>query len=358
MTLCIIGSGLSALTLAQALVNQKINVDLILLKQDHVSDKTRTIGISKSNIEFFNKKIININKILWKIKKIEIFSDNFKERKLINFENKNDQLFSILKNYKLYELLNKRLSKNKFFKKIISSEEKKINLKKYDLIINTDYKSFLTNKYFSKKITKKYNSSAFTTVIDHERINNDVAIQIFTQNGPLAFLPISKVKTSIVYSYDNLNKKNPNISELIYKYNFKYKIKKIQKIQNFKLKSFTLRSYYNNNILAFGDLLHTIHPLAGQGFNMTIRDIKTFINIIISKKDLGLPLNSSVNREFEKKLRHKNYFFSNGVDLIHEFFNLERKTESSLISKTVQILSGNPNLNKFFIKIADSGLGN
>ena len=42
------------------------------------------------------------------------------------------------------------------------------------MIINTDYKSFLTNKYFSKKITKKYNSSAFTTVIDHERINNNL----------------------------------------------------------------------------------------------------------------------------------------------------------------------------------------
>ena len=56
MTLCIIGSGLSALTLAQALVNQKINVDLISLKQDQVYDKTRTIGISKSNIEFFKEK--------------------------------------------------------------------------------------------------------------------------------------------------------------------------------------------------------------------------------------------------------------------------------------------------------------
>ncbi len=130
MTLCIIGSGLSALTLAQALVNQKINVDLISLKQDQIYDKTRTIGISKSNIDFFNKKIININKILWKIKKIEIFNDNFKDRKLIDFENKNDQLFSILKNYKLWELLNKSLLKNKFFKKIISSKEKKINLKK------------------------------------------------------------------------------------------------------------------------------------------------------------------------------------------------------------------------------------
>ena len=34
------------------------------------------------------------------------------------------------------------------------------------------------------------------------------------------------------------------------------------------------------NILAFGDLLHKIHPLAGQGFNMTIRDMTNLIKII------------------------------------------------------------------------------
>ena len=53
-----------------------------------------------------------------------------------------------------------------------------------------------------------------------------------------------------------------------------YKINKIEKIHSFRLTSLNLRSYYHNNILAFGDLLHRIHPLAGQGFNMTIRDIK------------------------------------------------------------------------------------
>ena len=41
--------------------------------------------------------------------------------------------------------------------------------------------------------------------------------------------------------------------------------------------------YYHQNILAFGDLLHRIHPLAGQGFNMTIRDIKILLKIIKNK---------------------------------------------------------------------------
>ena len=136
----------------------------------------------------------------------------------------------------------------------------------------------------------------------------------------------------------------------------KYKIKKINKVDTFELKSCTLRNYYYENILAFGDLLHRIHPLAGQGFNMTIRDINILMNIIKEKIALGLPIDNSVNNQFENKLRHKNYIFSNGVDLIHEFFNLERELDNSLFSKSVKLLGKNPYINKFFIQIADKGI--
>ena len=50
---------------------------------------------------------------------------------------------------------------------------------------------------------KKYNSNAYTTIIKHEKILNNVAVQIFTNKGPLAFLPISETKTSVVYSIPN-----------------------------------------------------------------------------------------------------------------------------------------------------------
>ena len=121
------------------------------------------------------------------------------------------------------------------------------------------------------------------------------------------------------------------LEQLIKDKNFKYKIRSIEKISSLKLKSLNLRSYYYKNILAFGDLLHKIHPLAGQGFNMTIRDIKILLEIIKEKLDVGLPLDCSVNSEFQKKIRHKNFIFSNGIDLIHEFFNIERKMKNSLL---------------------------
>ena len=149
--------------------------------------------------------------------------------------------------------------------------------------------------------------------------------------------------------------KNENIEELIRSYNFRYNIKKIEKIASFELKSFILRSYYHNNILAFGDLLHKIHPLAGQGFNMSIRDLRVLLELIEKKLNLGLSLDSSINYEFDKITRHKNFIFSNGIDLIHEFFNFERKYKNNTISKSVQFIGKNPILNKMFTNIADKG---
>ena len=58
------------------------------------------------------------------------------------------------------------------------------------------------------------------------------------------------------------------------------KLLKFLKPALFELKSSNLRSYYHKNILAFGDLLHRLHPLAGQGFNMTIRDINILCELI------------------------------------------------------------------------------
>ena len=355
MRVCILGSGLSALTLAKALLRENIYIDIISSQKKYTVNKSRTIGISKSNFEFFNKNIINIDKIVWKLRKIEIFTENLNKEKMLNFESNTDQLFSIVKNFKLYEILYKNLKSIKNKKKI-KFRRKLLDINSYNLIINTDYENLLTKKFFNKKIVKTYNSFAYTTTIHHEKIKNDTAIQIFTKKGPIAFLPISKEYTSIVYSIHNMkDSMKESISDLIYYYNTKYKIKKIEKCKSFDLKSVILRSYFHNNILAFGDMLHRLHPLAGQGFNMTVRDVKTLIEIIKEKISLGLPIDNSVNNQFEKKIKHNNFIFSNGIDLIHEFFNFERKFNNTFISKSVQLVGKNRSVNNLLKKYADEG---
>ncbi len=357
MTVCILGNNLTALTLAKVLVNYEIEVDVIFNKKKYKIDDSRTIGISKNNVDFFNSNVINIEKLVWKIKKIEIFSENFEREKLINFKASQSQLFSIIKNNKLYQLLKKDLSKNKFFTSKFSIKEDLSFLNKYELVINCDPFNFITKRYFSKKIFKEYNSTAYTTIISHDQIINRTAVQIFTKKGPLAFLPISNRKTSIVYSvYNSNNREKENIKELILEKNFNYKIRKVEKIKSFELKSLNLRSYYNKNILAFGDLLHKVHPLAGQGFNMTIRDIKVLSQIIRKRLDVGLSLDSSVCSEFQKKIKYKNLIFSSGIDLIHEFFNIERKIKTNFLSKSVKLIGNQPSINRMFTKIADRGV--
>ncbi len=183
---------------------------------------------------------------------------------------------------------------------------------------------------------------------------NNTAFQIFTQNGPFAFLPISKTQTSVVFSVKGQN--SISFADLIRKYNIKYKVLNIGDVFKFKLSSNNLRTYYYKNILAFGDLLHKIHPLAGQGFNMSIRDINEIKKLIKFKINHGLDLDGSIFSEFEKNTKHKNFIFSTGVDFIYEFFNLEKKFHNKFITKSLKLLGKNNSFNKFFIKVADKGL--
>ena len=363
MNICILGDGLTSLSLAKNLVKKKINVHLYHENKIRNSSSSRTIGISKNNLEFFRKEICKIpKKIYWEIKKIEIYSEKLVKENLLKFENDKNCLFYMIKNDELYSFLMNEIRKNKYFKKRLIKNSyfyqelsKKDN---YDLIINCDSNNSLSNKFFTKKIYKNYDNLAYTTIIKHKKIKNNVATQIFTKDGPIAFLPISNNETSVVYSIETKTKKysNDEVSDLIKKNNSRYKILKMSKLSNFKLSSSNLRNYYYKNILAFGDLLHRIHPLVGQGFNMTIRDIKILSTIIQNKIDLGMQLDSSILSDFEKETKNKNFLFSNSVDFIYEVFNFDKKIKNTSINNIIKIIGKNMRINNYFIKLADRGL--
>ncbi len=357
MKVCIIGDGLVASTLANALIKKELSVDIVSNKKNYEYDKTRTLGISKSNIDYFNSEIIDIKKISWQIKKIKVFTEKISYEEVLNFENKGSQIFSIIKNYELHKLLKNNLKKSNLvkFRKIISYQD--IVKQKYKLIINCDSKHQITKKFFSNKIEKNYNSCAYITTINHKKLINNTAFQNFTSNGPIAFLPISKTQTSIVYSLrEKKQKTNVDIQNLIKKYNPTYSITKINDLNFFQLKSQSLRKYFKDNILAFGDLLHKIHPLAGQGFNMSLRDINLLSDLIDKKINLGLDIDKSLCLEFEKKSQNKNYLFATGIDWIYELFNFESRINSNILSKSINVIGKNKIINSLFKKFADSGI--
>ena len=83
MKVSILGNGLTSLTLAKALVNLDINVDIYSDKKITKYSKIQTLGISKTNIDFFNEFILDIKNLLWDIEKIEIFSEKLNNEKIL-----------------------------------------------------------------------------------------------------------------------------------------------------------------------------------------------------------------------------------------------------------------------------------
>ena len=89
---------------------------------------------------------------------------------------------------------------------------------------------------------------------------------------------------------------------------------------------------------------------------LNIGDYIYLSNLIDEKINLGLDIDNSICKDFQKKSQDKNYLFSVGIDLIYEFFNLESRFNSNLLNSSVNIIGKNKIMNSFFKKFADNGI--
>ncbi len=353
MNICLLGNNLTNLVLANILLKKKINVDIISQTQPIVLKNTlRTIAISNDNYKFLSENIEGIKNIGWPTEKIKIFSEKNKSHELFEFKNKDQNNFYLLKYITFYNLI----KKNKLLKFIQLKNYSFNVLKKrnYDLIINSEQNNSITKKYFQKKIEKNYGSLSHTAIIDHKKVENKIARQIFTKNGPLAFLPLSNNQTSIVFSNYSIKLiDKASLLKVINQYNHKYKIDKISEIESFSIKFLMLRNYIFKNILSFGDLIHKVHPLAGQGFNMTIRDIKSLSSILDENIKLGIDDGEIIAQKFQEKNKHLNYMYGLGIDALNSFFKLDNKLKNNLSEPIFKILKNNKFLNKYAIILSN-----
>ena len=358
MKICLIGQNLTNLILASDFEEKKLKVDIYLNKKIKNLKTNRTIALSNENFDYL-RFLTKSSVVPWKSKEIKIFTEDSQSKEIINFKKKNKEVFNLISYSKLNEIFLKKIKKSKFIK-LCHSETSNSNIlrtiKNYDLVINSENKNFISNKYFTNKIKKNYRSRAYTFLIDHPRIDNNIAIQVFTKFGPLAFLPLSNSKTSIVFSYKGEGMDDEKILDIFSKYNSFYSLTKISKIEKFSLSFEMLRNYTHKNILAFGDLIHRIHPLAGQGFNMTIRDIKIISRIVNDKISLGLPIDISVAEDFQNSTKHLNYLYGKAIDGIYEFFRLDSNINNSISKPVFRILNKSSIFKKYSNILSDKGL--
>ena len=351
----IIGDGLTGKLTAVALSRLGYPVEIIGKKGSKSSTSVASISISNDSFKFLKElKITNLEKICNPINTIKLY------------ENHNDHLdpdsifFNKTKKVPLsYIVLKDKLNKQLELEIKNQKINKVYNDKNYALAINT-----IANDIKVKNINWNYQEDAFTFIIKHEKLLNNCSRQFFLKHGPLAFLPISSNETSLVWSLSKNSKirEKMNSKLLLEKYlNNSFKIYKNIKInsiiENFPLKFNFLTSTIKPRKIILGDISHRIHPIAGQGWNMTVRDIKQLYDLYKSKKKYGYDYGElCLLEQYESKVKFNNLIFASSIDLVRRLFKLQNKEISNLRKKGFRQLDKFPEIKNEIIKFADKGL--
>ena len=350
--ICIVGDGLSGLMTALALNKiEGLEVHLISKKNKPLKDK-RTTAISASNYEFLSSVVGKLDKkLFWPSNKINLFYETKDQNmNFLNFNEDKKNLMYILENDKVKVKLLKEIKKKK-----IKTLKKNINnlkdLSGYDLkILCLGRSSKLYQNIIDKRsLDKDYKEIAITGYVKHSLKNLNTA-QYFLKNGPLAILPFSKNNFSFVWSVNKeFPKKNINkvvkskICEIL-----KTKKIKISNQQPYPLQLNLKRTYFKKDVLILGEGLHTVHPVAGQGFNLVLRDINKLQEILKYYTGLGMSLKSCPALEdFTTNRKAENIITGIGIDLTHNFFK-----QSKLLDPFKETILKNVSKNNTFKKIS------
>ena len=209
--------------------------------------------------------------------------------------------FQLIDNFLWKEILHDFYAKKSYILKNDKIDDETISA---NLIISTEGKNSKMLDYFHlEKITHDYKQQAIVFNINHEFSHNGIAIEKFFPNGAIALLPLlsnsnEKNQSAVVWINDSLQHhytKNLDENDFLNLFNEKInyclgeiKITSSEK-KTFPLKLSFLKNYYIRNIIFLGDINHAIHPIAGQGFNLTIGDLNKLIELL-KKYDLNTDL--------------------------------------------------------------------
>ena len=375
--ICIVGGGLTGLVTAIGLSKLNCEIDIIINNTYKNARSYRTVAVSENNFDFINKLNISesLKKEMWPSSDMKLYTEvtSGKFSEIFDFKshNKKKRILYVIENSKIIKLMMYKIKKiksitikkySKIFKIDNSGLMAKVkvdnNYNKYNLIILcTGSNSSLVKEHFQdQKIENSYKELSITTIIKHHLIKNNTARQLFLDNEILALLPISHNKTSVVWSVKKNTTKTKDLAFIknkikFYAENFLKNIKFDSKIEHKDLNFLIRNKYYQNRVLLFGDALHVIHPFVGQGFNMTIRDLKSLIKILSKKINLGLDIGGSdILSEFSNEIKPRNFGFSFGTDLLKNLFSYK-----NFRNQTLKVLNKNNFAKNIFFNIADKG---
>jgi len=340
------------------------------------STNNRTFVLSPSSVDWLRSTGLpsDFFDSLNNITSMKIFDNTIKNSVTLSCDDIKKPAIAYTVNEKyLTQAIKKLLNKRKNLKELSIDFEIKNKLNELTLEdIGEKYKASIliacdgANSLVRRKIAIKssmydFKQTAITFQLKVNSDNKNEAKQFFLKESILAVLPIKQGLVSIVWSCDFLfyekimnydNKAIENELNLIIG-DFFNDIKIISKIESFPLFMNKVESVFKDRVLLVGDAAHFIHPLAGQGLNLGIRDIMTMEKLINAENydDIGL---KSFLRKYERARKEdvtQIGFVTAGLNWI---FSRKSPILTMLVGKAMGVLDKSKFLKQLLIKKAIS----
>ena len=353
----IVGAGLIGALAGLELFKKKFKV-LVIEKNNDISSDQRTLAVNANSRDFLISldlwhKLINepINKI--------IIEDQINQSPL-EFENLNEPMGSVIYNKELLLMARSYLKKEKILIENIDLDINNVDILqpiklknkyyKFSKIILSVGKMTTINPNFKKRIYSSHHKS-YVGFFNHSLNHENKAYEFFTQCGPLAVLPApNKTKNLSTFIYSSKIFIEPNELKKMIKKFFKKthgQINFIKEIKSFKI-SPHLSMPNKKNIILIGDSLRSIHPVAGQGWNLGVKDIQT-LSDLLNLYDMNDE--TFVDLYFSRR-KIDSYAYLSFTNLINYLYENDSKINRSIIKFGFQsLLKLNP-IRKTFIKQA------
>jgi 2-octaprenyl-6-methoxyphenol hydroxylase len=206
-----------------------------------------------------------------------------------------------------------------------------------------------------------YGQSAIVTTVTHEREHNGRAEEHFLPAGPFAILPLRGRRSSLVWTETDAEAARiialPETefhAELERRFGLHLgEIGVAGARHAYPLGLFIARSFVAERIALVGDAAHVIHPIAGQGLNMGLRDVAALAEAIVDAARLGLdPGGSEVLERYQRWRRFDTMAMGVATDGLNRLFSNESDVLRLMRDIGLGLVDRMPALKSFFIREA------
>jgi 2-octaprenyl-6-methoxyphenol hydroxylase len=176
----------------------------------------------------------------------------------------------------------------------------------------------------------RYKQTGIVTTVAHERPHAGIAIEHFLPAGPFAILPMTGNRSSIVWTENAALAphilKLPDAefaAELAARFgDFLGAIEPVGPRWSYPLSLMQAETYIARRLVLIGEAAHVIHPIAGQGLNVGIRDCAALAEAIIDARRLGLDIGApSVLERYQRWRRLDAVLLAGVTDGLNRLFS-------------------------------------